>query len=356
MTRTVAWFAAAAAVAAVALSPQLDARADASFAWHMAQHLALIFAIPLLVLLGHPFQAFAALAGKRRTAALVRSTRPLHALARTPVALGIFVATLWVAHYSPLYELALEHPAVHLGEHALFFLAGTVFWLPILAPAPLKPPSYPERLIYLFLALPQGALLGAALDTARAPLYAHYVAIGGTAWALADQRNGAAVMWLAGGLIVFCTLLATLGVWARRETLAMRSAAAIAVAAGIAAWGNAASAAPAPATGAIPSFTPAQARIGRILYYENCAECHGAKLEGNIGPALAGGNGNLQWDTVTYVWTYMTQHMPAGNAGGLRKQEYLEIMAFLLREHGHAPGAAPLSESAASASKALLGP
>ena len=105
-----------------------------------------------------------------------------------------------------------------------------------------------------------------------------------------------------------------------------------------------------------PSYTDAQATKGQILFYENCAECHGASLEGNFGPALAGDGGNVQWETVTYVWTYMTEHMPAGNANGLRHDEYLEIMAFLLKMHGNPAGASALTAKAATASKALMGP
>lgn len=104
-----------------------------------------------------------------------------------------------------------------------------------------------------------------------------------------------------------------------------------------------------------PSYTVQQANRGQILFYENCAECHGASLEGNFGPALAGGDGNIQWDTITYVWTYMHQHMPAGNADGLREDEYLSIMAFLLKNHGIAPGRKPLTSAAAAASQAILG-
>ena len=105
-----------------------------------------------------------------------------------------------------------------------------------------------------------------------------------------------------------------------------------------------------------PSYSDAQATKGQILFYENCTECHGAGLEGNFGPALAGSGSNVQWETVTYVWQYMTAHMPAGNAAGLRESEYLEIMAFLIKAHGHPPGPAPLRAKAALESKALMGP
>jgi putative membrane protein len=208
---------AAALLALVALSPPMDRLADSSFAWHMAQHLLLLYAIPLLVLLARPFEWFASWAGKARTAAFVRATRPLHVLCAPPVALVGYVAVLWLAHFSALYELALEHPLVHVAEHALFLLAGTLFWIPVVAPPPIRPPSYVTRLLYLVVALPQGAFLGAALTSSGVPLYKHYVATLGAAKALVDQQNAGAVMWIGGGLTIFVALLATLGAWAMRE-------------------------------------------------------------------------------------------------------------------------------------------
>lgn len=106
---------------------------------------------------------------------------------------------------------------------------------------------------------------------------------------------------------------------------------------------------------AAPSYSADQARKGQTVFYLQCAECHGGNLEGNFGPALAGGDGNIQWDSVKYVYTYMTGHMPAGNAGGLSKDEYVDLMSFLLKMHGHAAGKSALTEDAAKNSKALLG-
>jgi mono/diheme cytochrome c family protein len=105
----------------------------------------------------------------------------------------------------------------------------------------------------------------------------------------------------------------------------------------------------------VPSYTTDQAAKGQILFYENCAECHGAELDGNYGPALSGPGGNVQWETVSYVWGYMTAHMPAGNANGLRPKEYVEIMAFLLKMHANPAGRKPLTAAAANASKAFMG-
>ncbi|HEY8313905.1 MAG TPA: c-type cytochrome [Candidatus Baltobacteraceae bacterium] len=105
-----------------------------------------------------------------------------------------------------------------------------------------------------------------------------------------------------------------------------------------------------------PSFTPDQARKGQTLFYEHCAECHGANLQGQYGPALSGPGGNLQWQPVKQIYAYAVSQMPAGNAGGLPPGEYVEIMAFLMQSHGHRPGSKPLTQSAATTSTAVMGP
>lgn len=213
--RTIICAPAALACGALAFSPAMDVRADASFAWHMVQHLIVLFAIPFFVLAAEPFRIFAQFAPKSWTARLVRATRPLHNAAHPAVALGAFIATLWFTHFSPLYELALEHASIHVAEHALYFVAGLLFWTPVLAPPPLRPLAFPARVLYLFVALPQGALLGFALAGSRHVLYAHYA---GTANAFADQQNAAAVMWIGGGLTLLAAFLCTIGAWAVRES------------------------------------------------------------------------------------------------------------------------------------------
>lgn len=215
--RTVLLLVAAVACGAFALFGPLERLADRWFAWHMAQHLVILIAVPLLVLWSQPFPLVRRVLGDARTVGLLRATRPLHVMAFPPVALAIFLATLWGTHFSPLYEAALDATPVHATEHALYLFAGFAFWLPVLTVAPLRPHSYPVRLFYLIVALPQGALLAIALSAARSPLYPHYARIMPAAQALADQQDAAAVMWIAGGLATLVALLATMGTWAARE-------------------------------------------------------------------------------------------------------------------------------------------
>ncbi|MBV8435186.1 MAG: cytochrome c oxidase assembly protein [Candidatus Eremiobacteraeota bacterium] len=342
-------FAGAFAIAVLSLAPPADTLADRSFAWHMVQHLTLFFVVPLLLLLSRPFALFRSVAGKATTARFVRATRPLHFAASAPVALVTAIAVLWGTHYSPLYESALEVDWMHASEHALYLLAGTLFWLPVLDVPPLRPNPYAVRLFYLIVALPQGALLALALNAARVPLYPHYAAVMPMAAALRDQQDAAAIMWIASGLVIFVALLATMGAWAARENRAAVAGTVLAVL--TASFALRASADP-PA----PSYADDQARKGQTLFYRHCAECHGATLGGHFGPALAGGGDNVRWATVSYVWQYMTAHMPAGNAGGLTQTEYLDVMAFLLESHGRPAGKTALTPRAALESKAYFGP
>ncbi|HEY8322510.1 MAG TPA: c-type cytochrome [Candidatus Baltobacteraceae bacterium] len=104
-----------------------------------------------------------------------------------------------------------------------------------------------------------------------------------------------------------------------------------------------------------PSYTAAQADRGRLAYIENCAECHGGQQNGKYGPALNGPDARMQWETVRTVYTFTTAQMPNGNAGGLPKETYLDIMAYLLRLHGNAPGTKPLTDADATNSLAVIG-
>ncbi len=215
----IAAFAAGAVCLAVAFEPPLDALADTSFSWHMLQHLIVMFVAPPLLLLGAPLLLLVA-ATPAQTARFI--TRIAHSAAGSALFAPVtgwlaFVFVLWGVHFSPLYELALDRPAVHLLEHALFFVAGTLFWGAVVQVgyAP-RPVAFPARMLFLFLALPQGAFVAFAIGASTHPLYAHY-AISGAAAALADQRSGADLMWIAGGFILFVAFMCEGAAWAFSE-------------------------------------------------------------------------------------------------------------------------------------------
>ncbi|MBV9438917.1 MAG: cytochrome c oxidase assembly protein [Candidatus Eremiobacteraeota bacterium] len=210
-------FAAGLATITVALSPLVDALADASFAWHMAEHLLLTSVAAPLLLLGAPLRlALAALPSRAAaTLAQVLNSAPLRALTHPAFAWLQFAVVLYGTHFSPLYEAALENASVHAAEHALYLGSALLFWEPLLAvaPAPHAPP-HPLRIVALFLALPMSAFLGFALYVTNRVLYPHYAAHAG---ALSDQTQAGIVMWLGGGGPLFVALLAVVVDWGRRE-------------------------------------------------------------------------------------------------------------------------------------------
>ena len=76
----------------------------------------------------------------------------MRVLAFPVVAWMLFAGVMWVSHFSPLFDAALEDPLVHDLEHALFLGAALLFWWPAVAldPAPWRM-AHPARALYVFL-------------------------------------------------------------------------------------------------------------------------------------------------------------------------------------------------------------
>lgn len=216
----IAAFVGGVAIMSAALLPPMEPLADRSFAWHMTQHVVLMLIGPPLILLGAPLLLAVAVPPRRiarRITAFAQSAAG-HAIFAPLTGWVVFVAALWMSHFSPLYEAALDYPPAHVFEHALYVGAAFLFWGSVVqvgyTPRPLP---YAARMLYLFLAIPQGAFLGLALYAARSVLYPHYLHGRTAALALADQQNGGAVMWIAGGLLLFIAFMCTAGAWAAAE-------------------------------------------------------------------------------------------------------------------------------------------
>ena len=95
-----------------------------------------------------------------------------------------------------------------------------------------------------------------------------------------------------------------------------------------------------------PSFTEAQATRGRTVYAQACAKCHGAALEGGAGPALKGVNFSKTWGsgghTTGQLHASLTT-MPLGLPNSLPKEQYLELLAFILSSNGYSSRGAALT-------------
>jgi mono/diheme cytochrome c family protein len=107
-------------------------------------------------------------------------------------------------------------------------------------------------------------------------------------------------------------------------------------------------------------FTSAQADRGRLLYDEHCMTCHGARLEGNPAAPLAGpvflgrwADGQHTLDDLFYI---IRSQMPYNEPGKLTKQQYADILAYLLQANGYAAGVAELPPGGAALKTITLSP
>lgn len=96
-------------------------------------------------------------------------------------------------------------------------------------------------------------------------------------------------------------------------------------------------------------YTEAQARHGSEVFSANCVQCHGAKLQGQAGPALAGKSfeDSLEYSKMSakQLFSFISSQMPYNDPGSLKKEQYLQVLAFILKKNGYPAGSTPLSES-----------
>ena len=211
------------AVVAVALLSVVDVYADELFSVHMVQHLLLTLVAPPLLLEGAPLTLLLRLASheqRERWILPVLESRVVGLLTHPLLGWVGFVLVMWGSHFSPLFDAALADDGIHALEHALFLVAGLLFWLPVVGadPSPHRL-GHAARVGYLLLSLPQNSFLGLAIFSAPTVLYPHYAALV-RAWGptpLADQQLAGGLMWAAGDILFLVPLLFVVVGWFRHE-------------------------------------------------------------------------------------------------------------------------------------------
>lgn len=185
---------AAGLVLVAALCPWTDAAADRTLTAHMAQHLALTMAAAPLLVLGGP--ALLRAVPRRAGRALVRLAIPVAGWAA-------FGAVTVVVHLTGFYDYAAEQAWAHAVEHALLLGSAVLFWQPVLGR------RWRFSVPYLLTAMAvQGAI--AAVLLSGGARYQHYPSA-------ADQHRAAALMWVAGSLVMVAALVHAAWDWLRAE-------------------------------------------------------------------------------------------------------------------------------------------
>ena len=89
-------------------------------------------------------------------------------------------------------------------------------------------------------------------------------------------------------------------------------------------------------------YSEEQAVRGHGLYAEHCASCHGVKLEGGSSMPLSGATFEERWadekHSVDDLFYIVRTLMPYGRPATLSKQEYIDIVAYLLMMNGYPAG------------------
>lgn len=221
--RRVVCFYAGMGVLVLAIMSPVAYYAATLFSVHMWQHMLIVMVAAPLLLLGTPVTLAlrAASPSLRRSVLLpVLHSRALRAITFPVVAWVFFTATMWVSHFSPLFNAALENAWLHRLEHGWYLSAALLFWWQVIGldPTPWRM-NHPVRMLYLFLQMPQNSLLGTAVYNASGVLYTHYAATGRT-WGpspLFDQEVAGITMWVIGDLLFLLALGIVAYGWVQHE-------------------------------------------------------------------------------------------------------------------------------------------
>lgn len=95
-------------------------------------------------------------------------------------------------------------------------------------------------------------------------------------------------------------------------------------------------------------YTEEQAKRGAVVYADQCAACHGEKLEGNGAmPPLAGEDFAKMWSGRTVAELFEKTHstMPMTAPGTLTEQQTADVVAYMLQVGNHPAGTTELAAS-----------
>lgn len=180
-----------------------DRAADGSFFFHAIQHVVLGMVAPLLVVVADPLQLALQAAApdtRARLRTVVRS-RFVRRVGSGFVPLAFFAGGMWVVYLTPVYRLSVENDAVHALVHLHLLLAGMLLaWFLVGDRGGEGYRDHPIRMLTVVALVPVHAVIGVVLVSGDRILTA--VPAPPFGWdALADQRAGATVLWVAGELV-----------------------------------------------------------------------------------------------------------------------------------------------------------
>ncbi|CAN3127926.1 cytochrome c oxidase assembly protein [Mycobacterium sp. smrl_JER01] len=214
----------------LATSSGLRSYGSAMFSVHMAEHMVLNMFVPVLLVLGAPITlALRALPaahrgqppGPREWVLRLVHARGTRFLANPIVAFSLFVGSLYLVYFTPLFDTLIRYHWGHELMSMHFLLVGYLYYWGIIGidPGPRRLP-FLARLGLLFAVMPFHAFFGIATMTMASALgggfYGH-LALPWVASLSDDQHLGGAIAWGASEVPVVIVVIALVAQWARQD-------------------------------------------------------------------------------------------------------------------------------------------
>jgi putative membrane protein len=203
---------------------------DGTFFWaHMVQHIAIMMVIAPLLLLGAPVLLLLEVsprATRRRWLVPALRSRAMRVLSRPGLTWALFAGALLGTHFTPFYNYALTHDAVHqYVEHPLYLTVGLLYFYPLVGANPVPHGPAPLlKVVSLILMMAPESMTGFFIYSASGVLYPAYATVARPFGPppLADQQLGGALMWCSGMLIDAVWIAMAVLAWLRAEARAGR--------------------------------------------------------------------------------------------------------------------------------------
>lgn len=197
------------------------------FSAHMTAHMSLTMAVPVLLVPGAPVTLAARAIhprkdgsrGGREWILLAVHSRFAGIISNPIVAAALFVGSLWVFYYSPLFRWTMVDHIGHEWMIVHFLITGYLFVQSLIGidPVPYRLP-YPFRLLLLLGTMAFHAFFGLAIMSSTGLFLADwYGAMGWGTDALADQQVGGGITWSIGELPTLALAITVAVQWARSD-------------------------------------------------------------------------------------------------------------------------------------------
>lgn len=197
------------------------------FSAHMLAHMTLGMIVPVLLVPGGPITLALRTIDKRQDGSrgprewlmLLVHSRVFGVLANPLVAAGLFVGSLWVFYYTPVFSWATTNHIGHEWMIVHFLTVGYLFVSSLIGidPSPKRSP-YPIRLIVLLATMAFHAFFGLAILSGTGLLLSDwYGAMGWGTDALKDQQAGGGIAWSVGEIPTVVLAVVVAIMWSRSD-------------------------------------------------------------------------------------------------------------------------------------------